>query len=87
MACRYYDDILSEKIKKWIPENSNLRVLKPEETKRLFELTANDNNDQAFKLPFGTVNVAEAEILLNTLEPSVGGVVGRRIIFSKLEQP
>ena len=52
MACRYYDDILSEKIKKWIPENSNLRVLKPEETKRLFELTANDNNDQAFKLPF-----------------------------------
>lgn len=52
MACRYYDDILTAKIKKWIPENSNLRVLKPEETKRLFELTADDNNDQAFKLPF-----------------------------------
>lgn len=52
MSCRYYDDIIIAKLLKWIPENSNLRVLRPEETKKLFELTANDNADKAFKLPF-----------------------------------
>lgn len=40
MACRYYDDILIAKLQKWIPDNSTLRVLKPEESKRFFELTA-----------------------------------------------
>ena len=38
MAIRYYDDALIYKLKKWIPENTNLRVLKPDESKRLFEL-------------------------------------------------
>lgn len=51
MAARYYDDIIIAKLKRWIPENSKLRVLKPDETKRLFELTAEDNNDQPFQLP------------------------------------
>lgn len=52
MACRYYDDLIIAKLKKWIPENSSLRVLKPDETKRLFETIADDKQDQAFKLPF-----------------------------------
>lgn len=56
MACRYYDDILTEKIKRWIPEASKLRVLKPDETKRLFELTAEDNKDKAFKLPMVAIS-------------------------------
>ena len=37
MACRYYDDILVAKLLKWIPEASNLRVLGPSESKKLFE--------------------------------------------------
>lgn len=52
MACRYYDDILIEKLKRWAPEASNLRVLKPEESERLFKLTADDNVDANFKMPF-----------------------------------
>ncbi len=51
MACRYYDDLIVAKLKRWIPESSQLRVLKPSESKRLFQLTADDNKDTAFKLP------------------------------------
>ncbi len=51
MAVTYYDDAIIYKLKKWIPEASNLRVLKPDETKKLFEETADDNNDKPFKLP------------------------------------
>jgi hypothetical protein len=46
MACRYYDDILVAKILRWIPEASGLRVLKPDESKRLFELTAADKRSK-----------------------------------------
>ena len=52
MAIRYYDDALIYKLKKWIPENTNLRVLKPDESKRLFELTAEDTKDKPLTLPF-----------------------------------
>lgn len=52
MALRYYDDVLAERLKRWIPENSHLRILKPDESKRLFELIANDNNDKNIKVPF-----------------------------------
>ncbi len=51
MAIRYYDDILAAKIKAWTPDNKNLRVLKPEETKRYFELNALDTNDKPLTLP------------------------------------
>lgn len=51
MATRYYDDVLVEKIKRWIPQDSPLRILKPDETKRLFELKADDKNDKPLKLP------------------------------------
>lgn len=49
---RYYDDILREKLLRWIPETSNLRVLAPDDTKKLFETIADDTKDAAFKLPF-----------------------------------
>ena len=51
MACRYYDDAIIDKLKKWVPEKSNLRVLKPDETKRLFETIADDTKDSKIKLP------------------------------------
>jgi hypothetical protein len=51
MALEYYDDVIAAKIKKWLPSNSGLRVLKPDETKRFFELQANDNNDRPLQLP------------------------------------
>ena len=51
MALEYYDHVIAAKIKKWLPSNSGLRVLKPDETKRFFELQANDNNDRPLQLP------------------------------------
>lgn len=67
MAVRYYDDAIIKKLKKWIPENSNLRVLKPDESKRLFELTADDNADKAFKMPFIALSRDNnIQLLLNT---------------------
>lgn len=68
MACRYYDDILVAKILRWIPEASGLRVLKPDESKRLFELTAADNNDQAFKLPLIALSRNNDISLLSTVK-------------------
>jgi len=51
MAFRYYDDIIVAKLKKWIPDGSKLRVLKPDETKRLFEEKADDSKDKPIDLP------------------------------------
>lgn len=51
MALEYYDDVIAAKIKRWLPSNSNLYVLKPDETKRLFELQSSDHNDKPLQLP------------------------------------
>jgi len=52
MAIRYYDDAIIKKLLRWVPENQGLRVLKPDETKRLFEIIADDTNDKPIRLPF-----------------------------------
>lgn len=52
MALNYYDDAIVYKLKKWISDDSNLRILRPDETKRLFEVIADDKDDKQFKLPF-----------------------------------
>lgn len=66
MAVRYYDDALIYKLKRWIPDNSNLRVLRPDESKRLIELIANDKQDAALKLPFIALSRNDdIEMLLN----------------------
>lgn len=70
MACRYYDDLIVGKLKKWLPDNSTLRVLKPDESKRLFELTADDNKDGKFQLPLIAVSRNnDIELLLNVKNP------------------
>lgn len=66
MAVRYYDDALIYKLKRWIPDNSNLRVLRPDESKRLIELIANDKQEAALKLPFIALSRNDdIEMLLN----------------------
>jgi len=66
MACRYYDDLVVGKLQKWFSVNQKVRVLKPDETKRFFEMTADDNNDTKFKLPLITVaRSTDVEIELN----------------------
>ena len=51
MTISYYDDAITYKLKNWIPDNSKLRVLKPDETKRLIEITADDSKDKPLQLP------------------------------------
>ena len=68
MAIHYYDDLLIQKIKRWVPEASNLRVLHPDETKKLFELTADDTNDRAFQLPLIALSRKDELELLSTVK-------------------
>lgn len=70
MAVRYYDDALVMKLQSWLPEASSLRILKPDESKRLFELTANDNKDQPLQMPFIALSRnSDIELLLNIKGP------------------
>ena len=50
MAIRYYDDVIAAKLKRWNPA-ADLRVLKPNEVKRLFALNAEDTQDNHLTLP------------------------------------
>ncbi len=50
MAVRYYDDVIAAKLKRWNPI-ADLRVLKPNEVKRLFALNAEDSGDKLLTLP------------------------------------
>ena len=68
MAIRYYDDIIVQKIQRWLPEHSNLRVLKPDETKKFFETVADDNKDKAFKLPLISLSRKDDIELLSTVK-------------------
>jgi hypothetical protein len=55
MAISYYDDAVTAKIKGWLADNSTLRVLNPDETKRVIELSAEDSGDKPLQLPLLTI--------------------------------
>ena len=50
MAIRFYDDALVEKISSWI-KDPNMKILKPSESSRLFQLRADENGDKPLTLP------------------------------------
>lgn len=68
MAIHYYDDLVTEKLRRWLPEATNLRVLHPDESKRFFTLTADDRRDQAFQLPLITLSRRDELELLSTVK-------------------
>ena len=51
MAISYYDEAITQKIKNWLADSSKLRVLSPDESSRLIQLTADDSNDKPLTLP------------------------------------
>lgn len=55
MAISYYDDAIIDKLKKWIPDTNTMRVLGPDDTRRLFETKADDSNDAPVQFPFITL--------------------------------
>ena len=51
MAISYYDEAITQKIKNWLADSSKLRVLSPDESARLMQLTADDSGDKPLTLP------------------------------------
>lgn len=69
MAIRYYDDVLAAKLKRWNP-SADLRILKPNEVKRLFALNAEDTGDKPVALPcIALSRNNELEIITNVKTP------------------
>ena len=68
MAISYYDDAVTAKIMGWIADNSNLRVLNPDETKRVIELHAEDSGDAPLKLPLITISRNKEIEIANTIK-------------------
>ena len=51
MAISMYDEAIIKKFKKWFPNENNLKILKPNEVSRLWQIKANENNDKPLTLP------------------------------------
>lgn len=51
MSTRYYDTAIVNKIKSWIPNESKLQILGPDETERLFNTVADITKDKPISLP------------------------------------
>ena len=56
MGVRFYDDALVEKLKNWTKNAHNLKILKPEESTRFFEMTLDEVKDKALTLPLISVS-------------------------------
>lgn len=48
---KYYDEALVNKIKRWIPDNADIKVLSPEDTTELFNILFDENRDAQISLP------------------------------------
>ena len=68
MAISYYDDAVTAKIKGWLADGSNLRVLNPDETKRVIELHAEDSGDKPLQLPLLTISRSKELEITNTIK-------------------
>ena len=53
MAIRFYDDAIANKINSWLPKSKNrkIQILKPNETRKLFSIEADERNDKPIQLP------------------------------------
>lgn len=70
MAISYYDDAVTAKIKGWLADGSTLRVLNPDETKRVIELQAEDSGDKPIKLPILTISRNKELEIASTIKQS-----------------
>lgn len=65
MSVRLFDEALVTKMNDWIKDD-NLKVLSPEDTTRLFQMIANQNNDKPIKLPLIALSRNNEIELVNT---------------------
>lgn len=71
MAIRFYDEAIAKKIESWLPTNNKIQVLKPDETRKLFSIIADQNEDKPVQLPLIAIS-RETEIDLgkHTKQPA-----------------
>jgi hypothetical protein len=65
MSVYLYDEAFVEKLKKWTSA-SQIQVYSPDDTRRLFEVMADTNNDQPIKLPILCLRRKSGLNVLNT---------------------
>lgn len=78
MAVRYYDEALYEKIKNWV-KDPNMTILRPAEASRLFQVRADQTNDQPLTLPLISLSRdSSIEIISTAKKPLTydGGHIG-----------
>ena len=68
MAISYYDDAVTAKIKGWLADSSNLRVLNPDETTRAIALHAEDSGDKPLQLPVLTISRNKELEIISTIK-------------------
>lgn len=75
MAVRLYDEAIYSKIKSWV-RDPNMKILKPDEVTRLFEIRAEKEQDKPLSLPLIAISRDKnVEILQNKKHPmSFSGV-------------
>lgn len=64
MAVYLYDEALINKIKNWT-QSTNVHVYGPNETARLFETMADENNDEPVRLPLISISRPEGFVITN----------------------
>lgn len=65
MSTYLYDNALIDKIKGWT-SNSDITIYAPNDTKRLFEVIADTNNDRSIKLPLISISRKKGYQITNT---------------------
>ena len=69
MGIRFYDEAITNKIANWV-KDTNLKILKPDETTRLFELEADKEKDKTLTLPLIAISRnRDIEILAPQKQP------------------
>lgn len=67
MAIRFYDEAVVNKIKSWV-KDPNLTITSPDETARLFEYSADINDDRPIQLPLIAIRRNPSVTLNNSLK-------------------
>ena len=69
MSIRYYDEALVQKIQGWI-KDPHMRVLSPQDSTRLFQMTGDMTNDRPLELPLIAISRRpDMEIVSTTKRP------------------
>lgn len=65
MGVRYYDEAIYEKIRSWVKDD-RMRILKPEESMRAFQIAADVSDDAPITLPLISISRGTGVTLLKT---------------------